>query len=70
MLQLIFHKYFLKTCFIFRFSYVCLFSLSALMKEWPEETYPPWAHGPGYVVSHDIGKAVYKRYKEGRLKVG
>ncbi|KAH9709570.1 Beta-1,3-galactosyltransferase GALT1 [Citrus sinensis] len=39
------------------------------LEEWPEETYPPWAHGPGYVVSHDIGKAVYKRYKEGRLKM-
>ncbi|KAJ4711351.1 Beta-1,3-galactosyltransferase [Melia azedarach] len=38
-------------------------------QEWPEETYPPWAHGPGYVVSHDIAKAVYKRYKEGQLKM-
>lgn len=39
------------------------------MKEWPEETYPPWAHGPGYVVSRDIAKAVVKMNKEGRLKV-
>ncbi|XP_034695262.1 beta-1,3-galactosyltransferase GALT1 isoform X2 [Vitis riparia] len=38
-------------------------------EEWPEETYPPWAHGPGYVVSHDIAKQVYKRYKKGRLKM-
>ncbi|KAG6759947.1 hypothetical protein POTOM_036444 [Populus tomentosa] len=38
-------------------------------EEWSEETYPPWAHGPGYVVSRDIAKAVYKRYKEGRLKM-
>lgn len=38
-------------------------------EEWPEETYPPWAHGPGYVVSHDIAKAVYKRYREGKLKM-
>ncbi|KAK2636202.1 hypothetical protein Ddye_030994 [Dipteronia dyeriana] len=38
-------------------------------KEWPEETYPPWAHGPGYVVSRDIAKEVYKRYKKGRLKM-
>ncbi|XP_043707130.1 beta-1,3-galactosyltransferase GALT1-like [Telopea speciosissima] len=39
------------------------------LEEWPEETYPPWAHGPGYVVSHDIAKAVNKRHKKGRLKM-
>ncbi|XP_059670345.1 beta-1,3-galactosyltransferase GALT1-like [Cornus florida] len=38
-------------------------------EEWPEDTYPPWAHGPGYVISHDIAKAVYKRHKRGRLKM-
>ncbi|KAJ6720779.1 BETA-13-N-ACETYLGLUCOSAMINYLTRANSFERASE [Salix viminalis] len=38
-------------------------------EEWSEETYPPWAHGPGYVVSRDIAKAVYKKFKEGRLKM-
>ncbi|KAF5745452.1 Beta-1 3-galactosyltransferase 15 isoform 1 [Tripterygium wilfordii] len=38
-------------------------------KEWPGERYPPWAHGPGYVVSQDIAKAVYKRHREGQLKV-
>ncbi|EXC19985.1 Beta-1,3-galactosyltransferase 15 [Morus notabilis] len=38
-------------------------------EEWPEETYPPWAHGPGYVVSRDIAKAVVKMNKEGRLKM-
>ncbi|KAH7532649.1 hypothetical protein FEM48_Zijuj04G0044300 [Ziziphus jujuba var. spinosa] len=38
-------------------------------EEWPEETYPPWAHGPGYVVSNDVAKAVYKRHKEGHLKM-
>ncbi|KAJ9187479.1 hypothetical protein P3X46_002934 [Hevea brasiliensis] len=39
------------------------------LEEWPEEKYPPWAHGPGYVVSGDIAKEVYRRYKEGRLKI-
>ena len=39
------------------------------MKEWPGENYPPWAHGPGYVVSRDIAKAVVKMNNEGRLKV-
>ncbi|WCJ21288.1 galactosyltransferase1 [Euphorbia peplus] len=39
------------------------------LQEWPEEKYPPWAHGPGYVVSEDIAKQVYMRYKESRLKI-
>ncbi|XP_068641663.1 beta-1,3-galactosyltransferase GALT1-like [Aristolochia californica] len=38
-------------------------------EEWPENTYPPWAHGPGYVVSRDIAKAVYKQHKKGLLKM-
>ncbi|MBA0637249.1 hypothetical protein Godav_029362 [Gossypium davidsonii] len=38
-------------------------------EEWSEEKYPPWAHGPGYVVSYDIAKAVYNRFNEGRLKM-
>ncbi|KAF5207670.1 Beta-1,3-galactosyltransferase GALT1 [Thalictrum thalictroides] len=38
-------------------------------EEWPEETYPPWAHGPGYIVSRDIGKMVYSNYKRGLLKM-
>lgn len=45
------------------------FSMSGIMKEWREEKYPPWAHGPGYVVSSDIAKAVSQRYKKGSLKV-
>ncbi|XP_064958574.1 beta-1,3-galactosyltransferase GALT1-like isoform X2 [Musa acuminata AAA Group] len=38
-------------------------------EEWSEERYPPWAHGPGYVVSHDIAKGVHKQYKRGHLKM-
>ncbi|XP_061991708.1 beta-1,3-galactosyltransferase GALT1 [Rosa rugosa] len=38
-------------------------------EEWREEKYPPWAHGPGYVVSSDIAKAVSQRYKKGSLKM-
>ncbi|KAI3433043.1 uncharacterized protein J3R85_007228 [Psidium guajava] len=38
-------------------------------EEWPEASYPPWAHGPGYVVSHDIASAVHKKYQDGRLKM-
>ncbi|KAE8023253.1 hypothetical protein FH972_008974 [Carpinus fangiana] len=38
-------------------------------EEWPEDRYPPWAHGPGYVVSYDIAKEIYRRYKDGNLKM-
>ncbi|XP_039125602.1 beta-1,3-galactosyltransferase GALT1 isoform X2 [Dioscorea cayenensis subsp. rotundata] len=38
-------------------------------EEWPEEKYPPWAHGPGYVVSKDIAEAIYELHKEGHLKM-
>ncbi|MCL7033344.1 hypothetical protein MKW94_020347 [Papaver nudicaule] len=38
-------------------------------EEWPEETYPPWAHGPGYIVSRDIAKTVYRSHKKGQLKM-
>lgn len=39
------------------------------MKEWPEEKYPPWAHGPGYVVSRDVARYVHRRHRSGQLKV-
>ncbi|XVF58280.1 hypothetical protein PTKIN_Ptkin07bG0052300 [Pterospermum kingtungense] len=38
-------------------------------QEYPGRTYPPWAHGPGYVVSNDIAKAVNTKQKEGRLQM-
>ncbi|KAK9063585.1 hypothetical protein SSX86_017456 [Deinandra increscens subsp. villosa] len=38
-------------------------------EEWPEEKYPPWAHGPGYVVSSDIAKAINNKHKKGQLKM-
>ncbi|KAL3501423.1 hypothetical protein ACH5RR_035872 [Cinchona calisaya] len=38
-------------------------------EEWPDDSYPPWAHGPGYVISKDIAKAIYKRHRKGQLKM-
>jgi len=38
-------------------------------EEWPEESYPPWAHGPGYIVSQDVAKEVYRKHKRGELKM-
>ncbi|EYU28765.1 hypothetical protein MIMGU_mgv1a023955mg [Erythranthe guttata] len=37
-------------------------------EEWAEDKYPPWAHGPGYVVSNDIARTVSKKHRKGRLK--
>ncbi|KAF3329190.1 beta-1,3-galactosyltransferase 15 [Carex littledalei] len=37
-------------------------------EEYPEEKYPPWAHGPGYIVSRNIAKAIFKQHKKGHLK--
>lgn len=33
-------------------------------EEWPHSTYPPWAHGPGYIVSEDIAKFIVEGHKE------
>ncbi|KAL6899290.1 hypothetical protein ACP4OV_005948 [Aristida adscensionis] len=38
-------------------------------EEWPEEKYPPWAHGPGYVVSQDIATTINTWYKTSHLKM-
>ncbi|XP_031475170.1 beta-1,3-galactosyltransferase GALT1 [Nymphaea colorata] len=38
-------------------------------EEWPEDKYPPWAHGPGYVISHDIADLVVRKHKKRRLKM-
>ncbi|XP_058757384.1 hydroxyproline O-galactosyltransferase GALT3 isoform X2 [Vicia villosa] len=36
--------------------------------EWPYDTYPPWAHGPGYVISRDIAKFVVFGHQERKLQ--
>ncbi|KAL6008717.1 hypothetical protein ACLOJK_021943, partial [Asimina triloba] len=38
-------------------------------KEWPHARYPPWAHGPGYVISRDIAKFVVQGHQERSLKL-
>lgn len=38
-------------------------------KEWAQEYYPPWAHGPGYIISEDIAKFVVQGHREKRLKL-
>ncbi|KAL2226143.1 beta-1,3-galactosyltransferase GALT1 [Sesamum indicum] len=38
-------------------------------EEWPDDKYPPWAHGPGYVVSSDIARTISKKHRKGHLKI-
>ncbi|GAB4859040.1 hypothetical protein Ancab_010508 [Ancistrocladus abbreviatus] len=38
-------------------------------EEWPHEIYPPWAHGPGYIISRDIAKFVAQGHQEKELKL-
>ncbi|KAI3717656.1 hypothetical protein L1987_69413 [Smallanthus sonchifolius] len=38
-------------------------------EEWPKDSYPPWAHGPGYVVSRDIAKFIVRGHQERNLKL-
>ncbi|CAA0834677.1 Beta-1-3-galactosyltransferase 15 [Striga hermonthica] len=38
-------------------------------EEWPHDEYPPFAHGPGYVVSSDIASTVAKKHREGQFKI-
>ncbi|KAK9075623.1 hypothetical protein SSX86_003949 [Deinandra increscens subsp. villosa] len=38
-------------------------------EEWPNDSYPPWAHGPGYVISRDIAKFIVRGHHERNLKL-
>ncbi|XP_057853396.2 beta-1,3-galactosyltransferase GALT1 [Cryptomeria japonica] len=38
-------------------------------EEWPHDFYPPWAHGPGYIISRDIAKFVVRSHQEKQLKL-
>ncbi|KAJ1283626.1 hypothetical protein BS78_03G142500 [Paspalum vaginatum] len=38
-------------------------------KEWPYDMYPPWAHGPGYIISRDIAKFVVRGHQELTLQL-
>lgn len=38
-------------------------------EEWPKNSYPPWAHGPGYVISRDIAKFIVQGHQERDLQL-
>lgn len=39
------------------------------VQEWSYASYPPWAHGPGYIISRDVAKFIVKGHHERMLKV-
>ncbi|GLT64202.1 hypothetical protein SLA2020_367100 [Shorea laevis] len=38
-------------------------------EEWPEEVYPPYANGPGYIISSDIAKYVVSQHGNRSLRL-
>ncbi|KAJ0963202.1 hypothetical protein J5N97_028324 [Dioscorea zingiberensis] len=38
-------------------------------EEWPEEVYPPYANGPGYIITADIAKFIASQYVNGSLRL-
>ncbi|XP_058086042.1 hydroxyproline O-galactosyltransferase GALT5-like [Magnolia sinica] len=43
--------------------------LAVTYEEWPEEDYPPYANGPGYIVSSDIAQFVVTEFEKHALRV-
>ena len=39
------------------------------MQEWPEEIYPPYANGPGYIISNDIASFIVSKHANQTLRV-
>ncbi|CAI9768042.1 unnamed protein product [Fraxinus pennsylvanica] len=38
-------------------------------EEWPEEDYPPYANGPGYIVSSDIAQYIVSDFEKHKLRL-
>ncbi|MBA0630810.1 hypothetical protein Godav_002871 [Gossypium davidsonii] len=38
-------------------------------EEWPEEDYPPYANGPGYIISSDIAQFIVAEFEKHKLRV-
>ncbi|CAA2989100.1 hydroxyproline O-galactosyltransferase GALT6-like [Olea europaea subsp. europaea] len=38
-------------------------------EEWPEENYPPYANGPGYIISSDIASYIVSEFEKRRLRL-
>ncbi|KAM7259708.1 hypothetical protein ACFE04_015449 [Oxalis oulophora] len=42
---------------------------SVTYEEWPEDLYPPYANGPGYIISTDIAKYIVSEHDNTRLRL-
>jgi hypothetical protein len=40
-----------------------------LIQEWPEEEYPPYANGPGYIISCDVADFIVAEFESHKLRV-
>ncbi|KAL5544290.1 hypothetical protein UlMin_008074 [Ulmus minor] len=38
-------------------------------EEWPEEVYPPYANGPGYILSNDIANFIVSEFRRHKLRL-
>lgn len=38
-------------------------------EEWPEDVYPPYANGPGYIITSDIAKHIISQYRNQSLRI-
>ncbi|KAI3454600.1 hypothetical protein Pfo_011263 [Paulownia fortunei] len=38
-------------------------------EEWPEEDYPPYANGPGYIISSDIANSILSDFENHKLRL-
>ena len=43
--------------------------LAILVQEWPEEDYPPYANGPGYILSSDVAHFIVSEFEKHKLRV-
>ncbi|GKV14394.1 hypothetical protein SLEP1_g25284 [Rubroshorea leprosula] len=46
-----------------------LFFVYDELQEWPEEDYPPYANGPGYILSSDIAQFVVAEFEKHKLRL-
>ncbi|PWA34308.1 galactosyltransferase family protein [Artemisia annua] len=42
---------------------------SVTYEEWPEEDYPPYANGPGYILSSDVAEFIASKFENHKLKL-
>jgi hypothetical protein len=51
------------------FEYIASKITMCNFQDWVEEEYPPYANGPGYIISSDIARFVASEFERQKLKV-